>query len=167
MDPRLKKSRSWRKNRLPGGMNPRKRCSVKMTTSSFAGEGTNSSPGARALTLDGRRPASRCTFSCSTVTVDPPQSAEIDLLDDEDLAAAAAVAAMSTVLLDEEALALEAVLVRLGAMAYVRSELRAGKKMSGRKKKIGGERAREGFWTPPLAIYKRVKTLESYDVVPR
>ena len=53
-----------------------------------------------------------------------PQSAEIDLLDDEDLAAAAAAAAaaMSTVLLDEEALALEAVLVRLGAMAYVWSK---------------------------------------------
>ena len=64
------------------------------------------------------------------MTVDPPQSAEIDLLDDEDLAAAAA-AAMSTVLLDEEALPLEVVLVRLGAMAYVRSErgvLRTGKK---------------------------------------
>ena len=52
-------------------------------------------------------------------------------LRDEDLAAAAASAAMSTVLLDEEALALEVPLVRLGAMAYVRSErgvLRAGKR---------------------------------------
>ena len=73
-------------------------------TSSFAGEGTSSSPGTRALTPEGRRPASRCAFSCSAMTVDPPQSAAIDLLDDEDLAAAAAAAAMSTVLLDEEAL---------------------------------------------------------------
>ena len=56
---------------------------------------------------------SRCVFNCSAVTVDPPQSAEIDRLD-EDFAAAAA--AMSTVLLDEEALALGAVFARLGAM---------------------------------------------------
>ena len=65
------------------------------------------------------------------MTADPPQSAEIDLFDDEDLAAAAAAAAMSTVLLDEEALALGAALVRLGAMAFVRGVrdvLRAGKK---------------------------------------
>ena len=80
--------------------------------------------------------------------VDPPQSAEMDCFDEKVLAAAA-VAAMSIVRLDEEALALEAVLERLGAMAYVRSELHAGKKMSGRKKKIGGERASEGFWTHP------------------
>ena len=54
---------------------------------------------------------------------------EIDLLDDEDLAAAAAAAAMSMVLLDEEALAMEAALVCLGAMAFVQSVrgvLRAG-----------------------------------------
>ena len=95
---------------------------MKMTTSSFAGDGTDSSPGARALTLDGRRPASRCAFSCSAVTEDPPQSAEIDLLDDEDLAAAAAAAAMSTVLLDEEALPLGATLARLGAMAQEQSK---------------------------------------------
>ena len=72
--------------------------------------------------------------------MDPPQSAEIDLLDDEDLAAAAAVAAMSIVLLDEEALALGAILVRLGAMAYVRSErglLREGKKRAREKKDFG------------------------------
>ena len=101
---------------------------------------------------------------CSAVMVDPPQSAEIDRFDEEVLAAAAAAAAMSTVRLDVEVLALEAALGRLGAMAYWRSELRAGKKKSERKKKIGGERASEGFWTPPLAIYKRVKTLESYGV---
>ena len=59
------------------------------------------------------------------MTVDPPQSAEIDRLD-EDFAAAAA-AAMSTVLLDEEALALGAVFVRLGAMACGRCVLSAGR----------------------------------------
>ena len=57
------------------------------------------------------------------MTVDPPQSAEIDLLDDDDLVAVAAAAAMSITLPDEEALALEAPLVRLGAMACVRSGL--------------------------------------------
>ena len=79
------------------------------------------------MTPDGRRPASRCAFNCSAVTVDPPQSAEIDLFEDEDLAAAA----MSMTLLDEEALALEVALVRLGAMASVwsvRSVLRAKRK---------------------------------------
>ena len=102
-----------------------------MMTSSFAGEGIISSPGARACTSEGRRPANRCAFSCSAVTVDPAQSAEIDLLDDDDLAAATAVAAMSTTLPVEEALDLEAPLVRLGAMACVRSGLgvlRAGKR---------------------------------------
>ena len=77
------------------------------------------------------------------MTVDPAQSAEIVRLDDEDLAAAAAAAAMSTVLLDEEALALEATLVSLGAMAYVRSVrgvLRAGKKRAQEKGKFWGER---------------------------
>ena len=119
---------------LPGGVNPRKRCSVKMTTSSFAGDGTDSSPGSRALTLDGRRPASRCAFSCSAVTEDPPQSAEIDLLDDEDLAAAAA--AMSTVLLDEEALPLGATLVRLGAMAQEQSKREVcARERSGRERR--------------------------------
>ena len=131
-------------------MNPRNKCSEKITISSFAGEGTASSPGARALTLDGRRPASRYAFSCSAVIVDPPQSAEIDRFDVEDLAAAAAAAAMLIVLLDVEALALEAALERLGAMAFLRSELRAGKKMSARKKKIGSERASEGFLDPTL-----------------
>ena len=87
------------------------------------------------------------------MTTDPPQSAEIDRLE-EDLAAAAAAAAMSIVLLDVEALALEAALERLGAMACERSVLCAGKKMSGRKKKIGGERASKGFGTPPSAIYQ-------------
>ena len=66
-------------------------------------------------------------MSCSTVIVDPPQSAEIDRFDEEDLVAAAAAAAMSIVLLDVEALALEAALERLGAMTYVRSRLCAGK----------------------------------------
>ena len=42
-----------------------------------------------------------------------------------------------------------------------------GKEMSWRKKKFGGERASEGFWTLPLTIYKGVKTLESYGIVPR
>ena len=70
--------------------------------------------------------------------VDPPQSAEIDLLDDG-LAAAAAAAAMSTVLLDEEALALGVALVRLGAMAYersVRGVLRAGKKQARERREV-------------------------------
>ena len=53
--------------------------------------------------------------------MDPAQSAEIVRLDYEDLAVAVAAAAMSMVLTDEEALALEVALVRLGAMAYVRS----------------------------------------------
>ena len=60
--------------------------------------------------------------------VDPPQSAEMDRLDEEVLVAAAAAVAMSIVRLDVEALALEAVLERLGAMACLRSVLRAGKK---------------------------------------
>ena len=97
-----------------------------MTTSPFAGEGTNSFPGARALTLDGRRPASQYACSCSAVITDPPQSAEIDRLD-EDFAAAAAAAAMSPILLDEEALALGADLARLVAMVSVRCVLSAGR----------------------------------------
>ena len=56
--------------------------------------------------------------------VDPSQSAEIDRFDEEVLAAAAAAAAMSIVRLDVEALALEAALERLGAMASVRNVLR-------------------------------------------
>ena len=93
------------------------------------------------------------------MTVDPPQSAEIDLLDDEDLAAAA-VAAMSTVLLDEEALPLEATLVRLGAMEYVRSErgvLRAGKKHARGRREIWERKGPAKFWSLPLVIYKGVK----------
>ena len=87
--------------------------------------------------------------------VDPPQSAEIDRLDEEVLvAAAAAAAAMSMVRLDVEALALGAALERLGAMACLRSVLRTGKEMCGRKKKFGGERASEGFRNLPLTIYK-------------
>ena len=104
--------------------------------------------------LEGRRPASWYPLICSAVVIDPPQSAEIDRFDEEVLAAAAAAAAMSTVRLDVEVLALEATLERLGGMVYWQSELRAGKKKSGRKKKIGGERASEGFWTPPLTTYK-------------
>ena len=80
------------------------------------------------MTLDGRRPASRCAFSCSAVIVDPPQSAEIERFDVEVLAAAAAAAAMSIVRLGVETLAVEAAFERLGAMAYVRGVLRAGKK---------------------------------------
>ena len=75
------------------------------------------------MTPEGRRPASRCDFSCSAVIVDPPQSAEMDLFEEAGAAAVAASAAMSMILLVEEALALEAPLVRLGAMACVRSEL--------------------------------------------
>ena len=73
------------------------------------------------------------------MTVDPTQSVEIVRLDDEDLAAAAAAAAMSTARLDEEALALEVALVRLGAMAYersVRGVLRAGKKKARERREI-------------------------------
>ena len=97
------------------------------------------------------------------MTVDPPQSAEIDLFDDEDLAAAAAAAAMSTVLLDEEALALEVALVRLGAMANewsVRGVLRAGKKRARERRRILGRMGQVRFWSLPFAIYKGVKTLE-------
>ena len=110
-----------------------------MTTSSFAGEGIVLSPGARACTLDGRRPASRCPFSCSAVTVDPAQSAEIDLFAGAG-ATAAPLEAMSMTLLDEEPLALEAPLVRLGAMVCVRSErgVLRGKEMSaGEKENFG------------------------------
>ena len=60
------------------------------------------------------------------MTVDPPQSAEIECLE-EDFVAAAAAAAMSTVLLDEDALALGAVFARLGAMACERCVLSAGR----------------------------------------
>ena len=101
------------------------------------------SPVARALTLEGRRPASRWALSCSVVIVDPPQSAEIDRFDEEDLVVAAAAAAMSIVWLDVEALALEAALVRLGAMAFVwsvRGVLRAGKRKTKEKRNLGGER---------------------------
>ena len=70
------------------------------------------------------------------MTVDPPQSAEIDRLD-EDFAAAAAAAAMSTVLLVEEALALEVPLVAcLGAMACERCVLRGKEMRAGRKERI-------------------------------
>ena len=120
-------------------------------TSSFAGEGTTSVPGARALTLEGRRPASRCALSCLAIMEEPPQSVEMDRLDEEVLAAAAA---MSIVWLDEEALALGAALERLGAMAYLQSELRTGKEICGKKKKFEGEKASEGFWSLPLTIYK-------------
>ena len=81
--------------------------------------------------------------------VDPAQSAEIVRLDDKDLAAAAAAAAaMSTVLLDEEALALEAVLVRLGAMAHERSKqgvLGAGKKRARKRRRILGRKGKMRF----------------------
>ena len=77
------------------------------------------------------------------MTVDPAQSAEIDLLDEVDLAAAAAAAATSTTLPDEEALALEAPLVRLGAMACARRELGVcarERDECGEKEKFGNER---------------------------
>ena len=67
---------------------------------------------------------SQCSFNCSAVIVDPAQSAEIDLFAGAGAAAAAASAAMFMILLDEEPLALEAPLARLGAIAYMGSELR-------------------------------------------
>ena len=82
---------------------------------------------------------SRCVFNCSAVTVDPPQSAEIDRLD-EDFAAAAAAAAMSTVLLDEEVLALSAVFACLGAMVCGRCALRGKEMGAGATEKLGNER---------------------------
>ena len=107
--------------------------------------------------MDGRRPASWCAFSCPAVIVDPPQSAEIERFDEEDLAAAAAAAAMSIVLLDVEALALEAALVRLGAMAFVRSVrdvLRAGKKGARGRREIWGRKGQVRFWSLPFAIIR-------------
>ena len=77
--------------------------------------------------------------------VEPSQSAEIDLFE-AGAVAAAALAAVSTILLTEGALALEAPLdARLGAMACVRSESEVlrGKEMSaGEKEKFGNERDR-------------------------
>ena len=76
----------------------------------------------------------RCDFSCSAVMVEPPQSAEIDLFE-AGAAAAAASAAMSTILLEEEALALEVPLeARLGAMADVRCKREM---LRGRDGKLG------------------------------
>ena len=71
--------------------------------------------------------------------MDPAQSAEIDLFAGAGAATAAASAAMSITLLEEEPLALEVPLARLGAMAYVRSEkgVLRGKEMStGEKEKL-------------------------------
>ena len=77
------------------------------------------------------------------MTVDPPQSAEIDRLD-EDFVAAAAVAAMSTILLAEEALALEVPLeARLGAMVDVRCKgkmLRGKEESAGEMETLGNEK---------------------------
>ena len=73
------------------------------------------------------------------MTVDPPQSAEIDLFE-AGAAAAAASAAMSTILLEEGALALEE---RLGAMADVRCEgkvLRGKEESAGETETLGNER---------------------------
>ena len=86
--------------------------------------------------------------------VDPHQSAEMDRLDKEVLAAAAAVAAISIVREDVEAWALEAALERLGAMASLRIVSRVGKGKCGRKKEFGGERVSESFWALSLTIYK-------------
>ena len=76
------------------------------------------------------------------MTVDPPQSAEIDLF--EAGAAAAASAAMSTILLEEGALALEVPLEgRLGAMADVWCEgkmLRGKEESAGEMETLGNER---------------------------
>ena len=86
---------------------------------------------------------SRCVFNCSAVTVDPPQSAEIDLFK-AGAAAAVASAAMSTILLAEGALALEVPLEgRLGAMADVRCEgkmLRGKEESAGEMEILGNER---------------------------
>ena len=92
------------------------------------------------MTLEGRRPARRCDFSCSAVMVEPPQSAEMDLFE-AGAAAAAASATMSTILLEEGALALEA---RLGAMADVRCKremLRGKEESAGEIENLGNERA--------------------------
>ena len=93
------------------------------------------------MTLEGRRPARRCDFSCSAVMVEPPQSAEMDLF--EAGAAAAASAAMSTILLEEASLALEA---RLGAIADVRCKreaLRGKEESAGEIENLGNERAND------------------------
>ena len=95
------------------------------------------------MTLEGRRPARRCDFSCSTVMVEPPQSAEMDLFE-AGAAAAAASAAMSTILLEEGALALEVPLeARLGAMADVRCKremLRGKEESAGEMETLGNEK---------------------------
>ena len=90
--------------------------------------------------MEGIRPESRCAFNCSAVTVDPPQSAEIDLFEAGAAAAAAASAAMSTILLEEGALAL---VVRLGDMADVRCKgkvLRGKEESAGVMETLGNER---------------------------
>ena len=75
--------------------------------------------------------------------VEPPQSAEIDLFE-AGAAAAAASAAMSTILLEEGALALEVPLEgRLGAMADVWCEnemLRGKEESAGEMENLGNER---------------------------
>ena len=73
------------------------------------------------------------------MTVDPPQWAELGRLD-EDFAAAAATAAMSTVLLDEDVLALSAVFACLGAMVCGRCAQRGKEMSAGETEKLGNER---------------------------
>ena len=75
----------------------------------------------------------------------------------EDLAAAAAAAAMSIVLLDVEVLALEAALERLGAMASVRGVLRAGKKRAERKENLEAKGTSEGFGSYPSQFIGKEK----------
>ena len=83
-------------------------------------------PWSSSLDIGGEKASKPMGFELLCRNCGSPQSAEIDHFDEEDLAAAAA--AMSIVRLDVEALALEAALERLGAMASVRIELCAGKK---------------------------------------
>ena len=61
---------------------------------------------------------------------------------------------MSTVLLDEEALALGATLLRLGAMASGRYVLSAGKKGAERKENLEAKTTSEGFRSYPLQFIR-------------
>ena len=86
---------------------------------------------------------------------DPPQSAEIERFDVEVLAAAAA--AMSIVRLDVEALALEAALEHLGAMASMRGVLRAGKKRARGRRNLEAKGTSEGFGPYPSQFIRGYK----------
>ena len=100
-------------------------------------------------------------------------------MDEEVLAAAAA---MSMVRLDEKALALGAALERLGAMAFLRRRALAGcalaecvpavraargKKMCGKKERLETKWRVRILGSYPWHFIGRVKTLESYSLIPR